>query len=92
MPAQAATLSILPEYDRNPAAIVALGALNRCSGRSALPLEQYFEILEGELQQLASIGGVAKPATTTTRFKLNRPGLFRTGRRVVSSYRRPRYC
>lgn len=40
--AQVASLSILAEYERNPADIEALGALNRWSGRSALPLEQYF--------------------------------------------------
>jgi hypothetical protein len=50
--AQAASLSILAEYERNPAGIEALGALNRWSGRSALPLERYFEAWKASCKDL----------------------------------------
>ncbi|SRR5258706_29895 len=50
--AQAASLKILAEYDRNPAGIEALGALNRWSGRSAIPLEQYFEAWKASCKEL----------------------------------------
>ncbi|MGY4478322.1 hypothetical protein [Bradyrhizobium sp. USDA 3364] len=41
--AQAASLFILDEYERDPAGIEALGALNLWDGLSAIPLEQYLE-------------------------------------------------
>jgi hypothetical protein len=50
--AQALSISILAEYERNPAGIEALGALNRWSGRSALPLEQYFEAWKASCDEL----------------------------------------
>ncbi|MBR1280442.1 hypothetical protein JQ597_00050 [Bradyrhizobium sp. AUGA SZCCT0177] len=50
--AQAASLRILEEYERNPACIEALGALNRWDGRSALPLEQYFEAWKASCKEL----------------------------------------
>jgi hypothetical protein len=40
--AQAASLTILAEYERNPAGLEALGALNRWPGRSGVPLDDYF--------------------------------------------------
>jgi hypothetical protein len=40
--AQAVSVSFLAEYERNPAGLEALGALNRWQGRSAIPLESYF--------------------------------------------------
>ena len=56
--AQAASLSILAEYERNPACIEALGALNRWKRRSAIALEDYFRAWEkscGELQASADL-------------------------------------
>ncbi|MBR1212789.1 hypothetical protein [Bradyrhizobium sp. JYMT SZCCT0180] len=50
--AQAASLSILAEYERNPAGVEALGALNRWEGRSALSLEQYFEAWKASCKDL----------------------------------------
>ena len=44
--AQAASLSILAEYERDPAAMEALGALNRWPGRSSISLEDYFRAWE----------------------------------------------
>jgi hypothetical protein len=40
--AQAASLSILGEYERDPSCVEAIGALNRWPGRSGLPVEDYF--------------------------------------------------
>jgi hypothetical protein len=50
--AQAASLSILAEYERNPAGIEAIGALNRWNGQSALPLERYFEAWKASCKEL----------------------------------------
>ena len=50
--AQAACLTILSEYERNPAALEALGALNRWPGRSGVPLEDYFTAWEASCTQL----------------------------------------
>ena len=50
--AQAASLSILAEYERNPACIEALGALNRWRGRSAIALEEYFRAWEKSCREL----------------------------------------
>ena len=40
--AQAASLTILAEYQRNPSCVEALGALNRWPGRTGVPVEEYF--------------------------------------------------
>jgi hypothetical protein len=50
--AQAASLTILAEYERNPSGMEALGALNRWSGRSAIPLEDYFEAWKTSCKEL----------------------------------------
>ena len=50
--AQAAALSILAEYERDPAAMEALGALNRWQGRSAIALEDYFRAWLASCKQL----------------------------------------
>ena len=50
--AQAASLTVLAEYERNPAGIEALGALNRWKDRSALPLEQYFDAWKSSCNDL----------------------------------------
>ncbi|QIG91118.1 MULTISPECIES: hypothetical protein [unclassified Bradyrhizobium] len=50
--AQAASLFILEEYERNPASMEALGALNRWNGRSAIPLEQYLEAWKDSCKKL----------------------------------------
>jgi len=39
---EAASLTILSEYERIPTCIEALGALNRWPGRSGVPIEEYF--------------------------------------------------
>jgi hypothetical protein len=50
--AQAASLTVLAEYERNPAGIEALGALNRWPERSAIPLEDYFRAWEASCKAL----------------------------------------
>ena len=40
--AQAASISILAECERDPSCVEALGALNRWPGRTGLPMEDYF--------------------------------------------------
>jgi hypothetical protein len=40
--AQALSISILAEYERDPSCVEALGALNRWPGRTGLPMEDYF--------------------------------------------------
>jgi hypothetical protein len=50
--AQAASLTILAEYERNPSGMEALGALNRWRGRSAIPLEEYFEAWKTSCKEL----------------------------------------
>ena len=50
--AQAASLGILAEYERNPGGIEALGALNRWPGRATLPLEEYFRAWEASCREL----------------------------------------
>jgi hypothetical protein len=39
--AQAASLKVLTEYERDPSCIEALGALNRWPGRTGVPIENY---------------------------------------------------
>jgi hypothetical protein len=51
--AQAASLSILAEYERAPDCVEALGALNRWPGRSGVPIDDYlrqWEVSCAELQ------------------------------------------
>lgn len=50
--AQAASLTILAEYERDPAGLEALGALNRWRGRSGLPIEDYFRAWEASCAEL----------------------------------------
>jgi hypothetical protein len=50
--AQAASLAILTEYERAPASIEALGALNRWPGRSTIALEAYFQAWESSCTEL----------------------------------------
>ena len=50
--AQAASLTILTEYERSPSGMEALGALNRWPGRSSIALEDYFRAWEGSCKQL----------------------------------------
>ena len=52
--AQAACLTILAEYERVPACIEALGALNRWPGRSRLPAEAYFTAWEKSCGELGA--------------------------------------
>jgi hypothetical protein len=50
--AQAASLTILAEYERDPAGLEALGALNRWPGRGGVPLEDYFTAWEASCSEL----------------------------------------
>jgi len=52
--AQVAALHILAEYERNPASIEALGALNRWPGRSFVGLEDYIRFWEKSCDELAA--------------------------------------
>jgi hypothetical protein len=49
--AQAASLTILAEYERDPAGLEALGALNRWPGRGGIPLEDYFAAWEASCSE-----------------------------------------
>ncbi len=40
--AQAASVTVLAEYERAPSCVEALGALNRWPGRSGVPINEYF--------------------------------------------------
>ena len=50
--AQAASLTILAEYERAPSCIEALGALNRWPSRSGIPIQDYFRQWEASCAQL----------------------------------------
>jgi hypothetical protein len=50
--AQAASLSALAEYERGPATMEALGALNRWPDRSFIALEKYFRAWEESCREL----------------------------------------
>lgn len=50
--AQAASLSILGEYERTPSCVEALGALNRWPGRTGVPIEEYFHQWEASCAEL----------------------------------------
>lgn len=52
--AQAACLAILTEYERNPAGLEALGALNRWPSRSRLPLAAYLAAWERSCAELGA--------------------------------------
>jgi hypothetical protein len=50
--AQAASLTILAEYERAPDCVEALGTLNRWPGRSGVPIEDYFRQWEASCAEL----------------------------------------
>jgi hypothetical protein len=50
--AQAASLTILVEYERNPSCIEALGALNRWPGRSGIPIQDYLRQWQASCAEL----------------------------------------
>jgi hypothetical protein len=50
--AQAASLKVVAEYERDPACIEALGALNRWPGRTRVPIEEYFPQWEASYAEL----------------------------------------
>ena len=50
--AQAASVLILAEYERRPACVEAIGALNRWPGRSGLPIHEYFRQWEASCVEL----------------------------------------
>jgi len=50
--AQAASLTILAEYERAPDCVEALGALNRWPGRSGVPIEDYLRQWEASCAEL----------------------------------------
>ena len=52
--AQAACVTILAEYERDPACIEALGALNRWPGRTSLPTAAYFAAWEKSCAELGA--------------------------------------
>ena len=45
-------MTILAEYERDPAALEALGAINRWPGRSGIPLEDYLTAWEASCSEL----------------------------------------
>ena len=52
--AQAASLTLLAEYERDPITLEAVSALNRWPGRSSLPLEDYLRAWEISCQQIGA--------------------------------------
>jgi len=58
LPAQAAALTIIAEYERAPNCLEALGALNRWPGRSALPIEEYLRLWEESCVELGAAVGL----------------------------------
>ncbi len=52
--AQAASLTVLSEYERDLAGVEALGALNRWPGRSAIPIEDYLRAWRTSCAELAA--------------------------------------
>ena len=50
--AQAASLTILAEYERAPDCVEALGALNRWPDRSGVPIEDYLRQWEASCAEL----------------------------------------
>jgi len=50
--AQAASLTILAEYERFPDCVEALGTLNRWPGRSGVPIEDYLQQWEASCAEL----------------------------------------
>jgi hypothetical protein len=50
--AQAASLSILTEYERAPSTMEAIGALNRWPGRNTIPLENYLDAWQASCREL----------------------------------------
>jgi hypothetical protein len=52
--AQAASLTILAEYESAPSCVEALGALNRWPGRSGVPIEDYFRLWEVSCAELSA--------------------------------------
>jgi hypothetical protein len=50
--AQAFCVSVLAEYERDPAALEALGALNRWPAHGGIPLEDYFAAWEASCSEL----------------------------------------
>jgi hypothetical protein len=50
--AQAASLTILAEYASSPSCVEGLGALNRWSGRSGIPIEDYLNRWEASCHEL----------------------------------------
>jgi hypothetical protein len=50
--AQAASLTILAEYERTPDCVEALGTLNRWPGRSGVPIEDYLHQWEASCAEL----------------------------------------
>jgi hypothetical protein len=52
--AQAASLTILAEYESAPGCMEALGALNRWPGRSGVPIEDYLRLWETSCAELSA--------------------------------------
>jgi hypothetical protein len=50
--AQAASVAIVAEYERNPGGVEALGTLNRWPDRAGLPIEDYFNRWEASCDEL----------------------------------------
>jgi hypothetical protein len=58
--AQAASVSILAEYERVPSCVEALGALNRWPGRTGVPIEDYFHQWEASCAELQASPALPK--------------------------------
>ena len=58
--AQAASISILAEYERVPSCVEALGALNRWPGRTSVPIEDYFHQWEASCTELQASPALPK--------------------------------
>jgi len=58
--AQAASVSILAEYERVPSCVEALGALNRWPGRTGVPINDYFHQWEASCAELQASPALPK--------------------------------
>ncbi|BCG99766.1 hypothetical protein MesoLj131b_17660 [Mesorhizobium sp. 131-2-5] len=48
-------MTILAEYDSTPDCVEALGALNRWSGRTGIPIAEYLKLWEGSCAELQAL-------------------------------------
>ena len=81
--AQAASLMILREYEREPSCVESLGALNRWPGRTGVPVHEYLRQWEASCDELQATPLL--PALLRDRLQLATKSIARLRRRPVSA-------